>query len=113
MRRREYTPLQVRMSQEPVDEKMSQIELWKQQIGEGELYLDTEEYEDYSVDIGIERITDYYDNHGLAIKSCHIRFAKDCVEDRDIRKPVIFMNGFGKCKWLPIMNIVESIDLKC
>ncbi|MFR7442025.1 MAG: hypothetical protein ACLUUG_12770 [Lachnospiraceae bacterium] len=36
------------MSQELVDEKMSQIELWKQQIGEGELYLDTEEYEDYS-----------------------------------------------------------------
>lgn len=37
-----------RMSQKHVNEKMQQIRQWKQQIDEGELYLDTEEYEDYS-----------------------------------------------------------------
>lgn len=38
----------VRMSQKLVEEKISQIKVWMQQIEEGELYLDTEEYEDYS-----------------------------------------------------------------
>lgn len=41
-------PVMVRMSQKLVEEKLSQIKGWMQQIEEGELYLDTEEYEDYS-----------------------------------------------------------------
>ena len=40
--------VQVRMSDELVNEKMTQIQKWKELIDEGELYLDTEGYEDYS-----------------------------------------------------------------
>ena len=40
--------LKQRMSQEFVDEKMSQIKTWMQQIDDGEICLDVEEYEDYS-----------------------------------------------------------------
>lgn len=36
-------PLQVRMSDDLVNEKMAQIQKWKNQIDEGELYLATEE----------------------------------------------------------------------
>ncbi len=76
--------MQERMSQELVDEKMRQIEEWKQQIEEGELYLDTEEYEDYSSGYwDADWVTDYYDNHGVGDKIMSmIRFAKDCVDDR-------------------------------
>ena len=108
------SPLQVRMSQELVDEKMSQIELWKQQIGEGELYLDTEEYEDYSGGYwDREWITDYYDNHGIGDKIMSmIRFAKDCVEDRR------YQEASDIYEWLWEMQVVtdneysESIDLE-
>ena len=41
-------PEQARMSQELVEEKMRQIQKWQEQIDEGEIYLNTEEYEDYS-----------------------------------------------------------------
>ena len=47
---RKDTPVPVRMSQEFVAEKMNQMEEWMRQIDEGELYLDAEEYEDYSSD---------------------------------------------------------------
>lgn len=75
---------QVRMSDDLVNEKMAQIQKWKAQIDEGELYLDTEEYEDYSDGYwDSEWITEYYDNQGIGDKIQYmIRFAEDCVNDR-------------------------------
>lgn len=76
--------LQQRMSQEFVDEKMSQIKTWMQQIDDGEICLDVEEYEDYS-DSYWDRdwIVEYYDNQGIGDKILSIiQFAKDCVDDR-------------------------------
>lgn len=77
-------PLQVRMSDDLVNEKMAQIQKWKNQIDEGELYLDTEEYEDYSNGYwGSEWVTEYYDQQGIGDKIQYmIRFAEDCVDDR-------------------------------
>ena len=58
--------VQVRMSDALVAEKMVQIQKWKNQIDEGELYLDTEEYEDYSRGYWeSDWITEYYDNQGI------------------------------------------------
>lgn len=60
---------QVRMSDDLVNEKMAQIQKWKDQIDEGELCLDTEEYEDYSRGYWeSDCITEYYDNQGIAGK---------------------------------------------
>ena len=58
-----------RMSQEFVDEKMQLLKKWMDQIDEGELYLDIDEYEDYS-DSYWDRdwITEYYDNQGIGEK---------------------------------------------
>ncbi len=80
--------IQVRMSQEFIDEKMRQVRQWKQQVDEGELYLDTEEYEDYSSGHwDADWVTDYYDNCGLGDKlAAMTRFAKDCVDDRRYRE---------------------------
>ena len=77
-------PGQTRMSQELVEEKMSQIQKWQEKIDEGEIYLNTEEYEDYSSGYwDADRITEYYDNQGVGDKLMYmIRFAEDCVEDR-------------------------------
>ena len=59
-------PGQTRMSQELVEEKMSQIQKWQEKIDEGEIYLNTEEYEDYSSGHwDADWITEYYDNQGL------------------------------------------------
>lgn len=76
--------LQVRMSDDLVNEKMIQIQSWKNQIDKGELYLDTEEYEDYSRGYWeADWITEYYDNQGIGDKIMYmIRFAEDCVYDR-------------------------------
>lgn len=73
-----------RMSQEFVNEKMQLLRKWMNQMDEGELYLDVDEYEDYS-DSYWDRdwITDYYDNQGIGDKiEFMIRFAQDCVYDR-------------------------------
>ena len=77
-------PAQVRMSQELVEEKMRQIQKWQEKIDEGEIYLNTEEYEDYSSGYwDPDWITEYYDNQGVGDKLMYmIRFAEDCVEDR-------------------------------
>ena len=77
-------PEQARMSQELVEEKMRQIQKWQEQIDEGEIYLNTEEYEDYSSGYwDADWITEYYDNQGVGDKLMYmIRFAEDCVEDR-------------------------------
>lgn len=76
-------PEQSRMSQEMVEEKIGQIPKWQEQIDEGEIYLDTEGYEDYSNGYwGSEWITEYYDNQGVGDKLMYmIRFAEDCVND--------------------------------
>lgn len=73
-----------RMSQELVEEKMAQIKDWMQQIGEGELSLDTEGYEDYSAGYwNADWVTEYYDNQGIGNKiQFMICFAEDCVNDR-------------------------------
>ena len=72
------------MSQGFVDEKMLQIEEWKQQIEDGKLYLDTEEYEDYGDDYwDREWIIEYYDNQQIGDKIMFMmRFANDCINDR-------------------------------
>lgn len=76
--------LQARMSDDLVKEKIAQIQTWKEQIDEGELSLDTEEYEDYSNGYwGSEWVTEYYDHQGIGDKIQYmIRFAEDCVDDR-------------------------------
>ena len=76
--------VQIRMSEDLVNEKMTQIQKWKDQIDEGELYFDTEEYEDYSSGYwDSDWITEYYDNQGIGDKIQYmIRFAEDCVDDR-------------------------------
>ncbi len=76
--------VQVRMSDELVNEKMTQIQKWEELIDEGELYLDTESYEDYSCGYwDSEWITEYYDNQGIGDKIQYmIRFAEDCIDDR-------------------------------
>ena len=63
---------------------MEQIRTWMEQIDEGELYLNTEEYEDYSGGYwGSDWVTEYYDNQGVGDKvTSMIRFAKDYVDDR-------------------------------
>ena len=80
----ENPPVPSRMSQELVDEKMGQIKVWMEELDEGEVYLDTEEYEDYSGGYwDRDWITEYYDNQDIGYKiSSIIRFAKDCVDDR-------------------------------
>ncbi len=79
---------QVRMSDNLVNEKMAQIRKWKNQIDEGELYLDIEDHEDYSSEYwGSEMITEYYDNQEIGDKIQYmIRFAEDCVDDRRYRE---------------------------
>lgn len=78
------TQLTERMSREFVKERMELLREWMDQIDEGELYLDADEYEDYSDSYwDREWITDYYDNQGVGEKvEFMIRFAQDCVDDR-------------------------------
>lgn len=73
----------VRTSQEFADEKMRQLKIWMNQIDEGELTLDVEEYEDYSEDYwDRDWVTEYYDNQGIGDKLLYaIQLAKDCVDD--------------------------------
>lgn len=82
------SPVMVRMSQELVDEKLKQIKDWMRQIEEGELYLNTDSYEDYSGGYwDADWITEYYDNQGIGDKLMSaIRFAKDCVDDRKYKE---------------------------
>ena len=76
-------PEQAKMSQELVEEKMRQIQKWQEKIDEGEIYLNAEEYEDYSSGYwDADWITEYYDNQGVGDKLMYmIRFAEDCVDD--------------------------------
>lgn len=76
-------PVHTRMTQEFVEEKMRQIQKWQEKIDEGEIYLNTEGYEDYSSGYwDADWITEYYDNQGVGDKLMYmIRFAEDCVDD--------------------------------
>lgn len=71
------------MSQELVDEKMAQLKIWMEQIDNCEIYLDTEEYEDYSHNYwDRDWVIEYYDNQGVGDKIMYaIQLAKDCVDD--------------------------------
>lgn len=79
-----------RMSQEYVEEKLAKYKVWMEQIDEGELYLNTEEYGDYSTGYwDPDWITEYYDNQDIGDKiQSMIRFAKDCVDDRRYEEAV-------------------------
>lgn len=73
-----------RMSEEFAEEKKKLLESWMREIDEGALYLDAEEYEDYSSQYwDSEWVTEYYDHQGIGDKlAAIIRFAGDCVDDR-------------------------------
>ena len=73
-----------RMSDDFVKEKMMQIQEWEHKIDEGELYLNIEEYEDYSDRYwDPDWIIKYYDNQGICDKIQYmIQFAADCIDDR-------------------------------
>lgn len=109
------TPLRVRMSQELVNEKMDQIKTWMEQIDEGEIYLDVEEYEDYTYGYwDSDWITEYYDNQGIGDKiMTMVRFVKDCIDDRKYQEANFI------CEWLWEMTVgtdseyeSESVDLE-
>lgn len=100
-----------RMSQEFVDERMEQIKVWKQQIDDGELVLDTEEYEDYSGGYwNREWIVDYYDHQGIGNKlSSIIQFAKDCVDDRRYEEA----NELYEWLWAMEVSAESEYDSEC
>ncbi|MGF0033929.1 hypothetical protein ACQRBN_13350 [Bariatricus sp. SGI.154] len=98
-----------RMSQEFVDEKMELLRKWMNQIDEGELYLDVDEYEDYS-DSYWDRdwIIDYYDNQGIGDKvEFMIRFAQDCVDDRK------YQEANDIYEWLWEMSVSTDLEYEC
>lgn len=102
-------PLTERMSQEFVDEKMELLRNWMSQIDEGELYLDVDEYEDYS-DSYWDRdwITDYYDNQGIGDKiEFMIRFAQDCVDDQK------YQEANDIYEWLWEMSVSTDPEYEC
>lgn len=101
--------LSERMSQEFVDEKMKLLRKWMTQIDEGELYLDVDEYEDYS-DSYWDRdwITDYYDNQGIGDKVEYmIRFAQDCVDDQK------YQEANEIYEWLWEMSVSTDPEYGC
>lgn len=102
-------PTEQRMSQELVDEKMKEIKGIMQRIDEGELYLDIEEYEDYSNGYwGSEWIIEYYDNQGIGqMLTAMIQFAKECVDDR--RYP----EANDIYEWLWEMNVSTESEYDC
>lgn len=123
----EEIPVMVRMSQELVEEKLSEIKLWMRQIEEGELYLDTEEYEDYSGGYwDSDWVTEYYDNQGIGDKLMTvIRFAKDCIDDRRYTEANFIyewlwsMSVFTGCEYeepvdleMLLENQIISVDMK-
>ena len=96
----------VRMSQEFVDEKMRQLKIWMNQIDEGELTLDVEEYEDYSEDYwDRDWVTEYYDNQGIGDKLLYaIQLAKDCVDDCRYQEANLIY------EWLWVMEVCAESE---
>lgn len=103
-------PLQKeRMSKEFVEEKMKLLKAWMKQIDENELYLDVEEYEEYS-DSYWDRdwVTEYYDNQEIGSKIEYmIRFAQDCVYDRK------YQEANEIYEWLWEMAVSTDPDYEC
>lgn len=98
-----------RMSQEFADEKMQILRKWMNQMDEGELYLDVDEYEDYS-DSYWDRdwVTEYYDNQGIGDKvESMVRFAQDCVYDRKYREANQIY------EWLWEMSVSTDPEYEC
>lgn len=77
------------MSQGFVDEKMLQIEEWKQQIEDGKLYLDTEEYEDYG--------DDYWDREWIVMNNFYYWCASRVLSlDRKYAKEILNSIGMAQ-----------------
>lgn len=108
------SPVVVRMSQELVDEKIGQIKVWMQQIDEGELYLDTEEYEDYSSGYwDSDWVVEYYDNKGVGDKlMTAIRFAKDCIDDRRYAEANFIYEWLWEASVVTDSEYGDSVDLE-
>lgn len=107
-------PGAMRMSQEFVDEKMVKVKEWMRQIDEGELYLDTEEYEDYSDGYwDPDWITEYYDNQRIGEKILSmIQFAKDCVDDRRYQEAGFIYEWLWGCIVLTDEEYLDPVDLE-
>lgn len=107
-------PVQVRMPQEIVDEKMRQIEEWMRQIDEGELYLNADEYEDYSGGYwDSDFITEYYDNQGIGDKiNTMLRFAKDCVNDRKYQEASLIYEWLWEMEVTADEEYIDPADLE-
>lgn len=100
-----------RMSQKFVDEKMKLLRNWMNQIDEGDLYLNVDEYEDYSDSYwDSDLITDYYDDQGIGDKiEFMIKFAQDCVDDRKYREA----NDIYKWLWeMCVSTDLEQLALR-
>ena len=98
-----------RMSREFVEEKLQLVIKWMEQIDEGELYLDVDEYEDYSgsywdSDWNIE----YYDYQDIGQKvEFMIRFAQDLVDDRK------YQEANEIYEWLWEMSVSTDPEYEC
>lgn len=104
--------LATRMSQEFVDEKLEQIAIWQKQIDDGELVLETEEYEDYSKKgyWDSDWIVDYYDRQGIGNKLLSIiQFAKDCVDDRRYKEA----NALYEWLWKMEVSAESEYESEC
>ena len=106
--------VKARMSQEFVDEKMNRIQEWMKQIDEGELYLDVDEYEDYSSGYwDREWIVTYYDNQGIGDKIAFIiGFAKDCVDDRKYQEANFIYEWLWEMEISAQEEYIDSADLE-
>ncbi len=100
----ETVQAEARMSREYTEEKMKLLEGYMAEIDEGDLWLDTEEYEDYSSGYwDSDWIIEYYDNQGIGEKIAEIiRFANDCVNDRK------YVEANALYEWLWEMDV--SVD---
>lgn len=103
-----------RMSQELIDEKMEQMKSWMREIDEGEVYLNAEEYEDYSAGYwNRELVTEYYDNQGIGHKlTSIIEFAKDCVDDRHYPEANFLYEWLWDMCVYPDEEYIEAADLQ-
>lgn len=106
--------VQARMSDEFVSEKMAQIKIWIQQIDEGELYLNADEYEDYSSGYwDSDLITEYYDEQGIGDKiNTMLRFAKDCVDDRKYQEASLIYEWIWEMEVFAEEEYVDPADLE-
>ena len=107
-------PGAIRMSREFVDEKMVKVKEWMRQIDEGEFYLDTEEYEDYSDGYwDPDWITEYYDNQRIGEKILSmIQFAKDCVDDRRYQEAGFIYEWLWGCIVLTDEEYADPVNLE-